>query len=336
MGAGVVHPVVGGVEVAAVDGSKRAMKKLHWYTIRWQAAVALGLFFLGAWYWMFGRFHHASGQGPAGPSVSAAAFAKTWSTNQFVLIGIGDSVTAGYGATSDHSYFELLQSNDDALDPAMKGVDLRHVLPNLTVKNYAVSYTVSAEHLRGQVPLLKPQPPQVHGLVVITTGGNDLIHDYGRTPACDGALYGCRYEQAVAWKEKFRTRLRGILDGVIARFPGGCDVFLANIYDPTDEVGDIEHANLLLPAWPDGLKVLLLFNNVIAETCRSYPNVHLVDFYSAFLGHGIHCANRFNRNYQTEDPHYWYFNNLEDPNDRGYDAIRRLFLNEMVKVLVPQ
>jgi len=307
------------------------MKNLHWYSFRWQTGVAVGILFLGAWFCLFGRYKHNKGHGPAGQPVASAAFAKTWSTNQFVLIGIGDSVTAGYGATPNHSYFDLLQRNDDAVDTAMKDCDLRHVLPNLTARNLAVSYTVSAEHLRDQVPFVKRQPPQVHGIVVITTGGNDLIHDYGRTPARDGALFGCKYEQALVWQENFRTRLRRILDGVIAQFPGGCDVFLANIYDPTDGVGDIEHANLLLPAWPDGVKVLPMFNTVIEETSRSYTNVHLVDFHSEFLGHGIHCANRSNKYYRADDPHYWYFYNLEDPNDRGYDAIRRLFLIEMIK-----
>jgi hypothetical protein len=166
----------------------------------------------------------------------------------------------------------------------------------------------------------------------MTTGGNDLIHNYGRTAPRDGAMYGCTYEQAVQWKESFHTRLRAILDGVIAKFPGGCDVFLANIYDPTDDVGDIQHANLLLPRWPDGLKVLPLFNELIAETCRSYTNVHLVDIHAAFLGHGIHCGDRLNAHYDKNDPHYWYFENLEDPNDRGYDAIRRLFLIETARV----
>ena len=311
------------------------MEKKHWYAFRWQTGVVIGLFFLCAWYFLLGRFQHTTGHGPAGPTVARGAFAKPWSTNQFVLLGIGDSVTAGYGATLHHSYFELLQANDDSRDPALTGCDLHHVLPNLTVRNDAVSYTVSAEHLRDQVLHLKRHPQSVRGIVVITTGGNDLIHDYGRGPARDGALYGCQYEQAVVWKETFRGRLHGILDGVIAQFPGGCDVFLANIYDPTDGVGDIEHANLLLPAWPDGRKVLPLFNQVIAETCRDYPNVHLVDFYSEFLGHGIHCANWMNHHYRKADPHYWYYDNLEDPNDRGYDAIRRVFLNEMAKVFSP-
>lgn len=213
----------------------------------------------------------------------------------------------------------------------MRGRDLRHVLPHLIVHNFSVSYTVSEEHLKEQVPSLASYPSTVRGIIVITTGGNDLIHDYGRSAPRDGAMYGCSYEQALQWKESFRARLKAILDGVMAKFPGGCEVFLANIYDPTDGVGDIEHANLLLPKWPDGSKVLPLFNDIISETCRSYTNVHLVDFHGAFLGHGIHCADRRNKYYRREDPHYWYFDNLEDPNDRGYDAIRRLFLNEICK-----
>ena len=74
-----------------------------------------------------------------------------------------------------------------------------------------------------------------------------------------------------------------------------------------------------------------LFNQVIAHVCDSYENVHLVDIHSAFLGHGIHCRDRRNPYFREDDPHYWYFDNLEDPNDRGYDAIRRLFLLEMIR-----
>jgi hypothetical protein len=173
----------------------------------------------------------------------------------------------------------------------------------------------------------------VKGIVVITTGGNDLIHDYGRSAPRDGAMYGCTASQASEWKESFRERLTGIIEGVNTRFPGGCEIFLATIYDPTDGVGDIHHGFLLLPRWPDGLKAHGMFNKVIEEECERYPNVHLVDVHSAMLGHGIHCRDRRNPNYHADDPHYWYYKNLEDPNDRGYDAIRRVFLLKIVEVL---
>ncbi len=39
--------------------------------------------------------------------------------------------------------------------------------------------------------------------------------------------------------------------------------------------------------------------------------------------------------YDRTDPHYWYQDNLEDPNDRGYDALRRLFLREIAGVMAP-
>jgi lysophospholipase L1-like esterase len=310
---------------------RKTKRPLRWYHIRWQTALVVLIGYFVARYYLFGRYKHPAGSGPAGPTVAVEAFQKTWSTNQFVLVGIGDSVTAGFGASARHGYFELLLQNDDAKYPDMQGRDLRHVLPDITFQNRSVSYTVSEEHL-DQLPGVKSYPPSVHGIVVITTGGNDLIHDYGRSAPRDGAMYGCTYEQALQWKDNFRVRLKAILNGLIRKFPGGCEVFLANIYDPTDGVGDIEHAHIALPAWPDGLKVLPLFNDIIGQTCHSYTHVHLVDFHAAFLGHGIHCADRHNENYRKEDPYYWYFDNLEDPNDRGYDAIRRLFLIEMSKV----
>ncbi len=36
--------------------------------------------------------------------------------------------------------------------------------------------------------------------------------------------------------------------------------------------------------------------------------------------------------YCREDPHYWYGMNLEDPNERSYDAAAAVFLIEIAKV----
>jgi hypothetical protein len=47
----------------------------------------------------------------------------------------------------------------------------------------------------------------------------------------------------------------------------------------------------------------------------------------------IPCRQFWQPFYRPEDPGYWYFDNLEDPNDRGYDALRRLFLIEMSRTL---
>ena len=37
------------------------------------------------------------GSGPAGPAVPREAFAKPWTTRKVLLLGLGDSVTAGFG-----------------------------------------------------------------------------------------------------------------------------------------------------------------------------------------------------------------------------------------------
>jgi lysophospholipase L1-like esterase len=282
-----------------------------------------------------GRYMHPVGRGPAGSLVPREPFSRPWSTGKTVLLGLGDSVTAGYGATEGRRYFDLLVRNDDAACPDMIGRDLSRVFPSLEVINDSVSCTTSEEHLRCQVGYLQTFPKDVKGIVVITSGGNNIIHDYGRSAPKDSAMYGCTAKQASEWKENYREHLRGIIEGVNKRFPGGCDIFLANIYDPTDGVGDIHNGFILLPKWPDGIKAHAMFNRVIAQECDRYRNVHLVNTHGVMLGHGIHCRDRRNPNYRRDDPHYWYYRNLEDPNDRGYDAIRRVFLLKMIEVYHP-
>lgn len=308
------------------------MARLKWYSFRWRVGLVLLVGAFAAWYLLAGRFQHPIGEGPAGPQVDPTPFKQTWSNRPVLLLGLGDSVTAGFGSSTGSGYFGLLVKNDDGQYPDMVGRDLSHVFPNLETLNRAASGSTSQQHL-DDVLTVKAFDKDVFGVVVISTGGNDIIHDYGKAEPRDGAMYGCTYEQAVVWSESFRKRLIGVIEGVDAKFPSGCEIFIANIYDPTDGVGDIQNAHLMLPKWPDGIKVLALFNRIIAGTCEQYPNVHLVDIHSEFLGHGIHCRRWWGDNYRRDDPHYWYYANLEDPNDRGYDAIRRLFLIEMAKVL---
>jgi len=57
-----------------------------------------------------------------------------------------------------------------------------------------------------------------------------------------------------------------------------------------------------------------------------------VDVHDIFLGHGIHCRDKSNPHYDAKDPGYWYYWNLEDPNVRGYDAIRRAYLKKWAEV----
>jgi lysophospholipase L1-like esterase len=278
--------------------------------------------------------HPPTGSGPAGPEVDRAAFSNTWTTRETWLIGIGDSITAGFGSREHRSYFELLATNAPDEFAGMRGICLGAVLPKLRIANLAISGTTSAEHAEQQIPQLPGSYSNVLALVVITTGGNDLIHNYGRTPPRDQAMYGATLEQAKPWIANFDARLNSMVEELERRFPSGCEIFLADIYDPTDGQGDIQRTGL--PAWADGLKILAAYNEIIHRCAEKHPHVHVVRLHDTFLGHGIHCAEAGSAHYDSRDPHYWYYVNLEDPNERGYDAIRRLFLIEIQKTLHPE
>jgi lysophospholipase L1-like esterase len=270
------------------------------------------------------------GSGPAGPVVDSEAFQEPWSARQVLLVGVGDSVTAGFGAAKGRSYFDRLVKNPTDEFAEMQGVCLSAVLPKLTALNIAVSGSNSLQHVKHTQDRLPPQDKAVFGLVVMTTGGNDLIHWYGATPPREGAMYGATLEQAQPWIENYEQRLDAMFAAIKERFPGGCAIFVADIYDPSDGVGDPE-STWALPAWPDCLKIVEAYNATLRRVARRHAEVHVVPVHDTFLGHGIHCRKFWLKNFDWGDPHYWYFENIEDPNDRGYDALRRVFLNEISK-----
>jgi lysophospholipase L1-like esterase len=271
------------------------------------------------------------GSGPAGPAVPHEWFQRPWTTNPVLLVGLGDSVTDGFGARKNYSYFARLADNPADEFSDMRGICLKAVLPGLQVTNLSVSGTTSFEHLVKQLPRLRPAGSNTTGIVVITSGGNDLIHNYGRTPPTEQAMYGATREQAGPWIDGFGRRLDAMLTNLEAAFPGGYQVFIADIFDPTDGKGDAERAHL--PAWKDGAEILRAYNRVIYQFAEQHAQVHLVRIHDAFLGHGIHCTQFWSGHYHWDDPHYWYYDNLEDPNERGYDVIRRLFLIEIGKTM---
>src|SRR4051812_4667732 len=176
-------------------------------------------------------FSRPQGSGPAGPSVSRSAFAKPWTTRPVFLVGLGDSVTDGFGARHGYGYFDRLIANPPDEYADMKGICLSAVLPHLLATNLSVSGSISLELAETQLPRLPHVDTNTLGLVVITTGGNDLIHNYGRTPPREQAMYGASLDQAKPWIAHFEQRLELIINRVTTNFPAGCHIFLANIYD---------------------------------------------------------------------------------------------------------
>ncbi len=271
------------------------------------------------------------GAGPAGPSVPRELFQAPWTDREVALLGLGDSVTAGYGARPDKSFMARMVANPPDEYEDMRDVCLNTVLPRLSALNMAVSGSNSIQHAEDQIPALRPYPKEVFGIVVMTSGGNDLIHWYGARPPVEGAMYGATPEQAAPWIANFERRLERMFGDLTELFPGGCRIFIGNIYDPSDGGADPRLAGL--PVWKDAMPILDAYNGAIARCAAAHPNVSVVDIHGAFLGHGVRCAQFWRLFYRSEDPHYWYFDNIEDPNERGHDAIRRMFLLKIAEEL---
>lgn len=270
------------------------------------------------------------GRGPAGPKVAQSAFEQPWTERNVLLVGIGDSVTAGFGASKGLSYFERIVQNPPNEFEDIETCCLSRVLPNLKAVNIAVSGSTSLEHVKHIEQRLKVQDAELFGIVVMTTGGNDLIHWYGRSTPREGAMYGATLTQAGPWIVAYEQRLEAMFRAIDARFPGGCLIFVADIYDPSDGLGNPE-STWALPAWPDCLAIHAEYNAALRRVARRFKQVHVVPVHEVFLGHGIHCRKFWTKHFDWRDPHYWYYENIEDPNDRGYDALRRVFLNQITK-----
>ena len=304
--------------------SERRPKKRLYFLITLACLITAGV--LGYIEFYLSR---PTGEGPAGPHVDRTVFEQPWSQRSVQVVGIGDSITAGLGAKSpSHTFFNRILNNPSDEFPEMQGVCLTAVLPNLSFENFAISGSESSTHW-DVIRETLPRDKNAYAIVLMTSGGNDLIHSYGRSPPRECAMYSATLQQAEPWIEQFRTRLMSMFEKITDKFPAGCEIYIGDIYDPTDGVGDAP--SIFLPDWEDGLAIHARYNTVIRKAAGRFDHVHVVPLHAAFLGHGSHCRQIWRNNYRADDPHYWFFTNIEDPNDRGYDAIRRLFLSAIVE-----
>lgn len=302
----------------------RSSRRLRWLLLFGGLLIAFAAFYVHYYLYL------PIGAGPAGPAVPREPFEQVWTDRKILLVGIGDSVTAGLGSTRGHSYFERLVENPPDEFDEMLGRSLSRIFSNLETLNIALSGSNSAQHVEHIESKLPEQDAETFGLVVMTSGGNDLIHWYGRTAPAENAMYGATLTQADPWIANYEARLHEMFGAIKARFPGGCVILLADIYDPSDGYGDPE--SVRLPRWPDCLPIHTAYNAALCRAAARHAEVHVVPMHQEFLGHGIHCRKFWRPTYRSEDPHYWYAPNIEDPHDRGYDAIRRLFLLELIKL----
>jgi hypothetical protein len=179
----------------------RRGRRLRWLAVAGAAVVVMAIFYVHFFLYL------PTGSGPAGPRVERSKFEQPWTERPVLLVGLGDSVTAGFGASKGRSYFERLVGNPADEFAELKDVCLGRVLPNLKAMNLAMSGSNSLQHVGHIRDRLPVQDENVFGLIVMTTGGNDLIHWYGTAPPREGAMYGATLRQAQPWIDSYEARL---------------------------------------------------------------------------------------------------------------------------------
>ena len=67
---------------------------------------------------LYFRYALPIGRGPAGPALAREAFAAPGPCASILVVGLGDSVTAGFGARTGYGYFDRVVTNapEDAAD----------------------------------------------------------------------------------------------------------------------------------------------------------------------------------------------------------------------------
>src|SRR5580692_8996204 len=101
--------------------------------------------------YLFFSFARPAGSGPAGPAVDHDLFSSAWTSRRILFVGLGDSVTAGFGARKGYSYFDRLAKNPADEFPKMNGICLASVFPNFQYTNLAISGSTSSEVLQRQL-----------------------------------------------------------------------------------------------------------------------------------------------------------------------------------------
>lgn len=240
------------------------------------------------------------------------------------VIFFGDSVTVGEGAGSGLAYNELLQSNDDAAWPESAGEDFETLFGGIpVVYDVAKGGAMTGSVVNWQLPDLDAQLPEVvngETLVVATIGGNDMVLAVFASQVADDPV-------AVAQEEVDKmvanlNEIAAFFDDPV-RFPDPVFLYIANVYEPTDTIGQsvacFNNVDVTI-----GIGSIDLANQAMLGVAQEYGYGY-VDMRSHYLGHGHNAGDATNPWHHPDDATTWFVDDCIHPNERGHHEIRRLF-----------
>ena len=243
-------------------------------------------------------------------------YAHTLPTSPNTVIFLGDSITAGAGSPGDDEDYVRLLVNNTNTWPEWDGKDLATRYPGIEVVDVSKSGSWTGTVLNDQIGRLEEQvtlPFEGEVLVVITVGGNDLQSVLLNPSTVDDRL--------VKTVDNWRQIAEYFLDE--QRFPDGSTVLMANVYEPTDAVGQAGdcfyglNISSLLPSLHEANRQ---FRDLAEELGFS-----VLDMRGTFLGHGFRYDDPNTPYYVEDDPSLWLANDCIHPNPRGHHEIRAMF-----------
>lgn len=241
------------------------------------------------------------------------------------VIYLGDSISAGVGASDGPlTYPSLLVENDASTWPSFEEDDLESLFGSLDVVDVAVPGATTNSLIAEQLPALEGElGATVSGesIVVLTIGGNDMQR--ALLPMVLASDKEAAYqEQIVPTVERFEAIVDYFQDA--QRFPDGVKLYMANVYEPTDNEGQADgcffSANII-----DALPYLDRANDTFRDLAVE-KGFGLVDLNGHFEGHGHNHDDETIEAYDADDPTLWMADDCIHPNDRGHHELRRLFL----------
>lgn len=244
-----------------------------------------------------------------------------WSTPDAErIIFLGDSITAGSGASKDRrAYRNLLLANDDDKWPGSEALELPAILsgdPEVIDVSFGGATTGSL--VRFQLPDLKKKlgDTAVQGttVVIMTIGGND---------AQTALLPWSDADDVIA---EAQDNLLRILDWLqdTERFAGDVRIYLTNIYEPSDGVG--KSKCFLSVNYADKLGHLDAFNDELREL-GAEREFAVLDLRGHFSGHGFNRQDDTVFGHDPNDTSVWFAGDCIHPNDRGHHELRRMFFH---------
>lgn len=200
----------------------------------------------------------------------------------------------------------LLYQNSDEHWPESAGDDLVTRYPGVEFENLAADGATIGEVFGEQASQLDATDDPV--LVTLTVGGTDILSALGSRPR-RALLDRIGADIVEAYDFLVDTIRRSYVNGRL---------ILTTVYDPSDRSGKIPGVHD--DAGPLALDVLDRFNQHIRALASGTPQVFLADAYTHFLGHGV----------SAPEAERWYWTrSLLEPNARGANEIRRLWLDAL-------